>query len=118
MVLENPLSTHADNMLLTSNEIELSSDILILHLIATGVIQLTERVAKGLPIDSRYPNSLRTGLNRLNVNRYRQGLPLIRSIPDLLAWCRRPLREWPLDIASAHLDPDGKLLDGQFPTGP
>ncbi len=99
-----------------TNGIELPPDILVLHLIATGVIQLTDRVAKGMPIDSQYPVPLQIGLNRLNVIRYRHSLHLVRSIPDLLSWCRRPLRDWPLDIALAHLDPDETLLDNQFPT--
>ena len=54
-----------------TNGIELPPDILVLHLIATGVIQLTDRVAKGMPIDSQYPVPLQIGLNRLNVIRYR-----------------------------------------------
>ena len=99
-----------------TNGIELPPDILVLHLIATGVIQLTDRITKGIPIDSQYPAPLQIGLNRLNVIRYRHSLHLVRSIPDLLSWCRRPLREWPLDIALAHLDPDETLLDNQFPT--
>lgn len=97
-------------------DIELPPDILLLHLIATGVIQLTERVTKGLPIDSQYPGSLQIGLNRLNVIRHRNNLALVRSIPDLLSWCRRPLGEWSLDIAAGYLDPDGRLLESQFPT--
>ncbi len=99
-----------------AESIDLSPDILILHFIATGVIQLAECVARGTPIDSHYPAPLQIGLNRLNVIRYRHGLPLIRSVPALLSWCRRPFKEWPLDIALAHLDPDDTPLDDQFPT--
>jgi hypothetical protein len=99
-----------------TENIELPSDVLLLHLIATGVIQLAERVARGTPIDSHYPVPLQIGLNRLNVIRYRQGLSLVRSVPDLLSWCRRPLKEWALDIALAQLDPDDTLLEAQFPT--
>jgi hypothetical protein len=33
-----------------------------------------------------------------NVLRYRKGLPLIKSVVDLLSWCRRPLAEWSLDL--------------------
>lgn len=119
MALENHFSTNTEDaaiVLPAPDDIELSFDILTLHLVATGVLQLAERVAKGLPMDSQYPGPLQVGLNRLNVIRYRKGLSLVRSIPDLLSWCRRPLGEWFLDIASAHLDPDSKLLDSQFPT--
>jgi REase associating with pPIWI_RE/pPIWI_RE three-gene island domain Y len=115
------VKTHTDEeeplgSLSQADNIELPSDILILHFIATGVIQLSERIARGVPVDSHYPIPLQIGLNRLNVIRYRHSLPLIRSVPDLLSWCRRPLKEWSLDIALGHLDPDDTLLDNQFPT--
>lgn len=106
---------YADSLSYTDS-IELPSDVLLLHFIATGVIQLAERVARGTPIDSHYPIPLQIGLNRLNVIRYHHNLPLVRSVPDLLSWCRRPFKEWPLDIALAQLDPDDSLLDDQFST--
>ena len=116
---QNYMNSHVENdtaILSDTGGIELPPDILVLHLIATGVIQLAERVAKGISIDWQYPVSLRIGLSRLDMIRYRHGLPLIRSVPELLSWCRRPLKDWPLDITSAHLDPDDRLLDNQFPT--
>ena len=117
MVHEDDTHPDKEDLIESSTEsIELPADILILHLIATGVIKLAERIAKGTPMDSHYPIPLQIGLNRLNVIRYRCSLPLIRSIPDLLSWCRRPLKEWPLNITLAHLDPDNTLLDDQFPT--
>ncbi len=94
----------------------LAPELLILHLIATGVIRLYEHVTKGKPIDSDYPIPLQRGLDRLNVLRYRQGLPLIRSVPDLLEWCRRPFKQWELDLDEAFLDPEDTLLAGPFPT--
>lgn len=120
MTYQNHINSSTENgtaIISDTDSIELPSDILVLHFIATGVIQLSERVAKGMPMNSQYPIPLQIGLNRLNIIRYRHGLSLIRSIPDLLSWCRRPLKEWPLDITSAHLDPDETLLDNQFPTG-
>lgn len=98
------------------NNLSLAPDILILHLIATGVIRLSERVAKGKPLDADYPVPLQRGLDRLNVVRYRQGLPLVQSVPDLLQWCQRPFQEWSLDFRAALLDPEDVLLAGQFPT--
>ncbi len=112
----NPDEEEPVGALSLADSIELPSDILILHFIATGVILLAERVARGTPIDSRYPIPLQIGLNRLNVIRYRHSLPLVRSVPDLLSWCRRPLKEWSLDTTLAYLDPDDTLLDDQFPT--
>jgi len=96
--------------------LHLAPDILILHLIATGVIRLSVQITKGKTIDSDYPIPLQRGLDRLNVIRYRHNLPLVQSIPDLLLWCQRPLNEWPLDFQAAQLDPDDTLLAGQFTT--
>ena len=87
MALENHFSTNTEDTaiaLSAPDDIEISFDILTLHLVATGVLQLAERVAKGLPIDSQYPSPLQVGLNRLNVIRYRQGRSLVHSIPDVL----------------------------------
>ena len=120
MSYQNHLISGTENgtaILSDTSSIELPSDILVLHLIATGVIQLAERVARGTPMNSQYPLPLQIGLNRLNVIRYQHNLPLIRSIPDLLSWCRRTFKEWPLDITSVQLDPNETLLDNQFPTG-
>ena len=96
MVHEDDTHPDKEDLIESSTEsIELPADILILHLIATGVIKLAERIAKGTPMDLHYPIPLQIGLNRLNVIRYRCSLPLIRSIPDLLSWCRRPLKSGP-----------------------
>ncbi|MBV9707911.1 MAG: hypothetical protein JO125_10950 [Chloroflexi bacterium] len=119
MTYQNHIHSSTENgtvIITETNKIELPPDILVLHLIATGIIQLAERVTKGMPMNSQYPIPLQIGLNRLNVIRYRHSLPLIRSIPDLLSWCRCPLKQWSLDLTSAHLDPDEILLDNQFPT--
>jgi REase associating with pPIWI_RE/pPIWI_RE three-gene island domain Y len=102
--------------LAAGNDVGLPTDILILHLIATGIIRSAERIAKGKLIDTEYPIPLQLGLDRFNMLRYRQNLSLIKSVPDLLAWCQRPLKEWSLDYTAAMLDPDDRLLIEQFPT--
>src|SRR5258708_4589557 len=99
-----------------SNDSALPTDILILHLIATGIIRSSEWIAKGKLIDTEYPVPLQLGLDRFNMVRYRQHLPLIKSVPDLLTWCQRPLKDWSLDFEAALLDPEDRLLIEQFTT--
>ncbi len=101
---------------LAGNDVALPMDILILHLIATGIIRRSERIAKGKLFDAEYPIPLQLGLDRFNVYRYCQNLSLVKSVPDLLSWCQRPLKEWSLDYAAAMLDPEDRLLIEQFPT--
>lgn len=95
---------------------ELAPDILVLHLIATGIMRCSEEVAKGKLLDADYPIPLQQGLDRLNIIRYRHGFPLVKSIPDLLAWCQLPLKDWVLDYSAGSLDPEDRLLIEQFPT--
>ncbi|HVB22598.1 MAG TPA: hypothetical protein VNG51_11675 [Ktedonobacteraceae bacterium] len=98
------------------SDIVLSPDMLILHLIATGIIRSATQIARGKLMDREYSISLQLGLDRLNVVRYRQQLPLIKSVPDLLLWCQRPLKEWPLNYQEIQLNPEDRLLIGEFPT--
>ncbi len=80
----------------------LPPELLILHLIATGIVRYQEQCVSGpgglVIVDGSYPEPLQRGLDLLNVLRYRKGLPLIKSVVDLLSWCRRPLAEWWLDL--------------------
>ncbi|MBX5459121.1 MAG: hypothetical protein IRZ31_19685 [Thermogemmatispora sp.] len=91
----------------------LPHELLILHLIATGIVRYQEQCSAGpgglVVVDGSYPKPLQRGLDLLNVLRYRRGLPLIKSVVDLLAWCRRPLSEWSLDLDRAA--PGWKLMD-------
>jgi hypothetical protein len=93
----------------------LSEEIIVPHLIATGIIKRASRIELGEEVNGDYEIPLQLGLDRLNVLRFTQGLTLIKSVPDLLAWCRKPLREW-LPGNLIMLDPDDQLLSGPFPT--
>lgn len=100
----------------SKEDIALPPEILILHLIATGLIRCKGQIDQGKSMDMEYPIPLQLGLDRLNVQRYRQILPLIKSIPDLLAWCQRPLSNWSLSQTTSIIDPESTLLAGQFTT--
>ncbi len=96
--------------------IDFPPDLLALHLIATGVLRYHAQVIKGTFLKEEYPPSLELGLNRLDAILYRQGFPLLRSVPALLAQCQQPLKDWPLSFPNAQLDPETQLLSGPFPT--
>jgi REase associating with pPIWI_RE/pPIWI_RE three-gene island domain Y len=93
----------------------LPEEMIVLHLIATGIIKRATKIELGEEVNGDYEIPLQLGLDRLNVLRYTQAVPLIKSVPNLLAWCRKPLREW-LPGCPAMLDPDDYLLSGPFPT--
>ncbi len=93
----------------------LPEEMIVLHLISTGIIKRATRIELGEEASGDYEVPLQLGLDRLNILHYKQDLPLIKSVPDLLAWCQKPLSEW-LPGSPAMLDPDDYLLSGPFPT--
>lgn len=101
-----------------------SPELLILHKIAVGILHYLEQCAPGPGgrafVDGRYPASLQRGLDWLNVLRYRKGLPLVKSVEDLLAWCRKPLAEWSLELEGQawgwELTGAERLLEGNEPS--
>jgi hypothetical protein len=95
----------------------LSSDEVTLHLIATGVVQLCRIAGLSQPIEVPYPNDLQHGLNRLSVAALRCAAPPPQGLADLIHWCRRPLREWPLDLSIEAVSDEECLLDDDLPTG-
>lgn len=91
-------------------------EMIVLHLIATGIFKRATRIEQGAEIDGNYEIPLQLGLDRLNILRYTQNLPLVKSVPDLLSWCQKPLGEWlPGDLAALDLNPEDRLLNGPFP---
>ncbi len=92
----------------------LSEEMIVLHLIATGIIRRETRIELGQEIDGNYELPLQLGLDRLNVLRYQQTLPLVKSVPDLLAHCQKPLREWL--PGKLMIDLAEQLLAGAFST--
>jgi hypothetical protein len=93
----------------------LTTDELTLHLVATGVIALTQRVALGEPIYP-YPEALQRGLDRLTVAALRRQAASPQGIPALLDWCRRPIHTWPLDLPVGLIEPHDTLLIGNQPS--
>lgn len=94
----------------------LPEDTLILHLIATGLLQLVERIERTHALSAPYPHALQKGWDRLNMFCYRNQHPLVHTLADLLQRCRQPMKTWPLQYDLAHLDDDDTLLADEFPT--
>ena len=94
----------------------LSAEEEVLHLIASGVIRLAEGSTPGISLTVPYPPALQMGLDRLVLACIRRGTAPVQGVPDLLAWCRRPLATWPLDLGPDTVGLDDRLLIGTRPT--
>lgn len=93
-------------------------DEIALHLIATGIVQIAQRVERGEPaLSYPYPAPLQRGLNylvALNLMRHR---PIPQSVPDLLRWCaEKPLVEWGLQLEEQSIGERDVLLYDNMPT--
>lgn len=93
----------------------LTTDELTLHLIATGIITLTQRAAQAESMYP-YPPALQRGLDRLTVAALRQRVAPPQGIPALLDWCRQPIHTWPLDLPSGLVEDQDTLLINNQPS--
>ena len=91
---------------------ELSPDELTLHLVASGVIKLAEKVKNNQALKLPYEKEIQRGLDRVVLNCLRQGQKPPQGIPDLISWCRKPLVEWFLDLPQDVILPYYKFFDG------
>ncbi len=96
--------------------VEFPPDLLALHLVATGILRYYEQITKGTFLKEDYPHSLELGLNRLDAMLYQHGVPLLRSVPALLAQCQLPFESWPPVFPSIEFSSDARLLAGPLPT--
>jgi hypothetical protein len=93
----------------------LSTDELTLHLVATGLIALTQRAAQNEALYP-YPEALQRGLDRLTVAALRHHVAPPQGVPTLLDWCRAPIHTWPLDLPEGLIEPHDTLLIGSQPS--
>ncbi len=94
----------------------LSADELTLSLIATGIIQQSEKIARGEGMRYPYPTALQRGLDRLTAARLMNGLNPPQGIMDLLKWSQAPLADWRLDLPPEAIGEDDRLLHDVTPT--
>ncbi len=103
-------------MNITGAKPELSPDELTLHLIASGLIKLAEKVKNNKAPKLPYEKEIQRGLDRVVVHCLLQGKKPPQGIPDLISWCRKPLSEWFPELPEDKILSNDKLLDGQNPT--
>ncbi|MGB9752775.1 MAG: hypothetical protein C0183_12975 [Roseiflexus castenholzii] len=94
----------------------LRPDEVTVHLIASGLIMLTQQTQDQPALTLPYPEPLQRGLNRLVLACLRRNRPPPRSVMDLLNWCREPLITWGLDLPDGSVADYERLLDDQIPT--
>ena len=68
-------------------------DNVALRLLASGLVDLADRVGTGQPVRLPYPVSLQRALDRLSVMCLAVSKNPPQSIAELLRWCSRPLGE-------------------------
>jgi pPIWI_RE three-gene island domain Y/REase associating with pPIWI_RE len=91
--------------------------LLILHLVASGIVQFDRRLHREPWRLVPYPDALQKGLDKLTVRCLKREAEPPASVPDLLGWCReRPLYDWVLDLGEEIADRSDRLLDGPQPT--
>lgn len=94
----------------------LSEDEFVLSLIATGLVRLHEEISSGNPLRYPYPTPLQRGLDRLTVLKLKRDEKSPQSIPNLLQWCQKNLREWSLQLPPDSIGENDRLLDGHILT--
>lgn len=91
-------------------------DELILHLIATGLMQLSYQVDKGSPLKLPYPEALQKGLNKLTAKFLQEGKAPPQGIPDLIRMAHLPLQTWQLDLPPEAVGVHDALFKNNLPT--
>jgi hypothetical protein len=91
-------------------------DDIALRLLASGLVDLADRVGTGRPVRLPYPVSLQRALDRLSVMSLAVGKNPPQSVADLLRWCSKPLSEWELRLAGDGGDNSVRLLVGGQPS--
>jgi hypothetical protein len=91
--------------------------LIILHLVASGIVQLDRRLRQEPWLLVPYPDALQKGLDKLTVRCLKRGAEPPASVPGLLGWCReRPLHDWALDLGEEISGAGDRLLAGSQPT--
>lgn len=100
----------------SETNLTLLPDELIVHLIASGLIELVQQAQTQTALSLPYPAPLQRGLNRLVLRCVRHQRQPPQSMMDLLNWCRQPLASWELDLPRGSVTEDETLLDEELPT--
>ncbi|MBF6216170.1 hypothetical protein IU487_34825 [Nocardia puris] len=88
----------------------------VLHLVASGLLQLAEQVGADGAVSVPYPASLQRALNRLAVMGVARGVDAPGSVAEVLQLAHRSLSEWPLRLPREVFDDGDVLLASGTPT--
>ncbi len=93
-----------------------SWDVDVVHLVASGLARLAERVRTDGAVRVPYPPPLQRATNRITVMCGVRGVRPPDSVAELLQLAHRPLSEWPLRLPSELVEDDDVLLSSGMPT--
>lgn len=95
----------------------MGDDYMTLKLLAAGLARILwerQRVREGAePTTGLLPQAWRTGMTRLWWRALEQGATPPVSDMDVFAWCRLPLRRWPVRLDVSESDGESVLIDGE-----
>lgn len=91
-------------------------DEVVIRLLASGLVDLSDLLLSGAPIRLPYPVSLQRALDRLSVMCLVRGKQPPRSVADLLRWSEMPLGQWELKLAADGADDSVRLIVGGQPS--
>ncbi|MFI7208984.1 pPIWI_RE_Y domain-containing protein [Micromonospora aurantiaca (nom. illeg.)] len=88
----------------------------IIHLVASGLARLAERVRADGAVRVPYPAALQRAVNRLTVLCQVRGLEPPTGVAELLRLAHQPFSEWPLRLPDDLVGVDDVLLSSGVPT--
>jgi transcriptional regulator with XRE-family HTH domain len=90
---------------------------IIVRLIASGLIELHHQHTKfNEPLSADYPKKLQRGFDRLVALCLLNGRQPPQSVPDLLALCEKPFKDWALPQLPEDVNPQETLLRHHLPS--
>lgn len=103
------MTTRTTSTQLTEGEFALS-------LLATGLLQLVQRLEAGRLITRPHSDALLKGTAYMMRGCVKAGINPPVTLSDVLTWCQRPIREWPLAFPEELQGAGDRLLIGNLPT--
>jgi hypothetical protein len=89
---------------------------IVLHLIASGLVEFSDGARDGRQVRLPYPASLQRGLDKLTILCLQQRSETPASIPDLADWCRRPIATWGVIVPDGLVGPGDTFVARGVPT--
>lgn len=91
-------------------------DVVVMHLLATGLVELSQTLEESRTFPVPYPAALQRGLDRLTAICAVVGVEPPRSAMDLAGWAHRPFGSWPWRPRVDGMGEDERLLVAGKPT--